>query len=105
MFLVVDISCFIWLFRKFSTLSIRALISTIIRAGLLGCVGSLSGIGVLALFRAQDMLTSASLQLNLLSLVGLLVVSGGVACVVSFGGAWMLHMPEIQFIAHILKRK
>lgn len=105
MFLVVDISCFIWLFRKFSTLSLRALISTIIRAGLLGCVGSLSGIGVLVLFRAQDMLTSASLQLNLLSLVGLLVVSGGVACVVSFGGAWMLHMPEIQFIAHILKRK
>lgn len=105
MFLVVDISCFIWLFRKFSTLSIRALISTIIRAGLLGCVGSLSGIGVLVLFRAQDMLTSASLQLNLLSLVGLLVVSGSVACVVSFGGAWMLHMPEIQFIAHILKRK
>lgn len=105
MFLVVDISCFIWLFRKFSTLSLRALISTIIRAGLLGCVGSLSGIGVLVLFRAQDMLTSASLQLNLLSLVGLLVVSGSVACVVSFGGAWMLHMPEIQFIAHILKRK
>lgn len=105
MFLVVDISCFIWLFRKFSTLSIRALISTIIRAGLLGCVGSLSGIGVLVLFRAQDMLMSASLQLNLLSLVGLLVVSGSVACVVSFGGAWMLHMPEIQFIAHILKRK
>lgn len=105
MFLVVDISCFIWLFRKFSTLSLRALISTIIRAGLLGCAGSLAGIGVLALLRAQDMLTSASLQLNLLSLVGLLVVSGSVACVVSFGGAWMLHMPEIQFIAHILKRK
>ncbi len=105
MFLVVDISCFIWLFRKFSTLSLRALISTIIRAGLLGCAGSLAGIGVLALLRAQDMLTSASLQLNLLSLVGLLVMSGGVACVVSFGGAWMLHMPEIQFVAHILKRK
>ena len=105
MFLVVDISCFIWLFRKFSTLSLRALISTIIRAGLLGCAGSLAGIGVLALLRAQDMLTSASLQLNLLSLVGLLVMSGGVACVVSFGGAWVLHMPEIQFIAHILKRK
>lgn len=105
MFLVVDISCFIWLFRKFSTLSLRALISTIIRACLLGCVGSLSGIGVLVLFRVQDMLTSASLQLNLLSLVGLLVASGSVACVVSFGGAWMLHMPEIQFIAHILKRK
>ena len=105
MFLVVDISCFIWLFRKFSTLSLRALISTIIRAGLLGCAGSLAGIGVLALLRAQDMLTSASLQLNLLSLVGLLVMSGGVACVISFGGAWVLHMPEIQFIAHILKRK
>lgn len=105
MFLVVDISCFIWLFRKFSTLSLRALISTIIRAGLLGCAGSLAGIGVLALLRAQDMLTSASLQLNLLSLVGLLVMSGGVACVVSFGGAWVLHMPEIQFVAHILKRK
>lgn len=105
MFLVVDISCFIWLFRKFSTLSLRALISTIIRAGLLGCAGSLAGIGVLALLRAQDMLTSASLQINLLSLVGLLVMSGGVACVVSFGGAWVLHMPEIQFVAHILKRK
>ena len=105
MFLVVDISCFIWLFRKFSTLSLRALISTIIRAGLLGCAGSLAGIGVLALLRAQDMLTSASLQLNLLSLVGLLVMSGGVACVVSFGGAWVHHMPEIQFVAHILKRK
>lgn len=105
MFLVVDISCFIWLFRKFSALSLRALISTILRAGLLGCAGSLAGIGVLALLRAQDMLTSASLQLNLLSLVGLLVMSGGVACVVSFGGAWVLHMPEIQFVAHILKRK
>ena len=105
MFLVVDISCFIWLFRKFSSLGARALISSILRALALGVCGSLCGIAVLFVLGAQAILFDPADQRNLLYLVCLLVLSGGSACCVSFGVAWALHMPEVQFIARLVRKK
>lgn len=105
MFVVVDILTFIMLFARLHELSLLSFVLSCFRASICGLAGAVVGGFIFWLSGHGALLYDPRSTVGLASVLGMLIVSGVPALVVTFGFAWMFHMPEIDFIRSLVHKK
>lgn len=105
MFVVVDILTFIMLFARLHELSLLSFVLSCFRAFICGLAGAVVGGFIFWLSGHGALLYDSSLTVSLASVLGMLILSGVPALVVTFGFAWVFHMPEIDFIRSLVHKK
>ena len=105
MFVVVDILTFIMLFARLHELSLLSFVLSCVRSLMCGLAGAVVGGIIFWLSGYGALLYDPHSTVSLALVLGVLILSGMPALVVTFGFAWVFHMPEIDFIRSLVHKK